>query len=210
MRYKMSSDISSVFPCLRFLLPMHIRYPLFILQSSRTLFPFSACYLFLPLISPRTLSFLSSSFHLLPIPPTSLLPPLPPSLPLSIFWTFLLVLSVSLHPLFPPSFPCDEWVCLLGAVHIYWAGERTLSVSLALHISIPPLKRQREQEVTVGWEEEGGRGQVMHSRSHHDSSRLGGEHVSLDQHSFSVQALEVVEGERNLPHLLTNLSMWWY
>lgn len=25
---------------------------------------------------------------------------------------------------------------------------------------------------------------------------------------FSVKALEVVEGERNLPHLLTNLSMW--
>lgn len=134
-------------------------------------------------------------------------------LPLSVFWTFLLVLSISLHPAspptFPPSFPCDEWVCLLGAVHIYWAGERTLSVSLALHISIPPLKRRREQEVTVGWEE-GGRGQEIHSRSHHGSSWLGGENISLDWHSFSVLALEVVEGERNLPYLLTNLSMWWY
>lgn len=140
--------------------------------------------------------------------------------PLFFFPPSLCLLDISLSPFyipprclstpFPPSFPCDEWVCLLGAVHIYWAGERTLSVSLALHISIPPLKRQREQEVTVGWEEEGDRGQEIHSRSHNDSSWLGGENISLDQHSFLVLALEVVEGERNLPYLLTNLSMWWY
>lgn len=144
MRYKMSSYVSSVVPCFRLLLLMHIHHPLFILQSSKTLSLFSPCYLFLPLISPWTFSFLSSSFHLLPIPPTS---PLPPSLSF-VFWTFLLVFSVSLHPLHPPThppFPCDEWVCLLGAVHIYWVGERTMSVSLALHISIPPLKRQKEQ-----------------------------------------------------------------
>lgn len=135
------------------------------------------------------------------------------TLPLS-----LCLLDISLSPFcipppclytpFSPSFPCDEWVCLLGAVHIYWAGERILSVSLALHISIPPLKRQREQEVTAGWEEEGGSGQE--TSSHHDSSWLGREHVILSQHSFLMLALEVVEGERNLPYLLTNLSMWWY
>lgn len=137
-------------------------------------------------------------FHLfsisLPIPPTSLRPP---SLSLSVFWTFLLVLSVSLHPPHPnlphpPLSPCDEWVCLLGAVHIYWAGERTLSVSLTLHISIHSLKRQREPEVTVGWEEAGGRGQEIYSTSHCCSSWLGREHISPDQHSFSMLPLEVV------------------
>lgn len=129
--------------------------------------PLSICFLFFPPL-----------FFLLFLPAS-----------LSVFWTFLLVLSISIHPASPPpfpppSFPCDEWVCLLGAVHIYWAGERTLSVSLALHISIPPLKRQREQEVTVGWEEEGGRGQEIHSKSHHDSSWFGEEHISLGQHSL--------------------------
>lgn len=179
--YQFSHAWGFSFPCTPAILYLSFNHPG--LSS-----PFSACYRFLPLISPRTLSFLSSSFHLLPIPPTSLLPTLP--LSFSFFWTFLLVLSVSLHhaspPSFPLSFPCDEWVCLLGAVHIYWAGERTLSVSLALHISIPPLKRQREQEVTVGRKEEGSHGQEIHSRSHHDNSWLGGEHVSLDQHGFSV------------------------
>lgn len=179
MRYKMSSYISSVFPCLRFLLPMHIYHPLFILQSSKTLYPFSLLSLSPTHFTQNTfLSFIlfpsaSYSSHLSSS-----------SLPLSVFWTFLLVLSVSLHPASPPSFPpsflCDEWVCLLGAVHIYWAGERTLSVFLALHISIPPLKRQREQEVTVGWEEEGDCGQKIHFGSHQHSSWLRWEHVSLN------------------------------
>lgn len=125
-------------------------------------FPFfhslSICFLFLP-----PLLFLPLSFCLLD---TSLGPfGIPPP---------------CLYTLFSPSFPCDEWVCLLGAVHIYWAGERTLSVSLALHISIPPLKRQREQEVTVGWEEEGGQCKEIHFRSQHDSSWPGGDHVSMD------------------------------
>lgn len=78
MRYKMPPCIPSVFPCLSFSpprahLPSFI-YPLIIqisLPSS------SARYLFFPLASPRTLSFLPSSFHLLPIPPTF---PLPSSL----------------------------------------------------------------------------------------------------------------------------------
>lgn len=164
--------------------PLHAYPPSFIYPSitldSRPLFqshsfhperfpffhPFSICFPFLPL--------------LLFLPPS-----------LSVFWTFLLVLSVCLHPASPPpSYLCDEWVCLLGAVHIYWAGERTLSVSLALHISIPPLKRQREQEVTVGWKEEGGPGQETSSPP--DSSWLGGEHVS-----FSILTLDVVEGEKS-------------
>lgn len=106
---------------------------------------------------------------------------LPPLLFLLFLTPSLCLLDISLSPFhlpprclpFPSSFPCDEWVCLLGAVHIYWVGEHTLSASLALHISIPPLKRQREQEVTVGWEEEGGRGQEIHFSSHCGSSRLG-------------------------------------
>lgn len=158
------------------------------------------------------LSFILFPSRFLFLPPLFFLPrSLPPSLCLlDISLSSFYIPPACLSTPFSPSFPCDEWVCLLGAVHIYWAGERTLSVSRALHISIPPLKRQREQEVTVGWEEEGGRGQEIHSRSHHDSGWFGGEHITFDQHSFSVLALEVVEGERNLPYLLTNLSMWWY
>lgn len=44
---------------------------------------------------------------------------------------------------------------------------------------------------------EGGHGQEIHSRSHHDNSWLGGEHVNLDQHGFSVKTLEVVEEREN-------------
>lgn len=54
---------------------------------------------------------------------------------------------LSLSPSLPRSFPCDKWGCLLGAVHIYWVGERTLSVSLTLHISIPVLNRHPEPKV---------------------------------------------------------------
>lgn len=53
----------------------------------------------------------------------------------------------SLSPFLPRSFPCDKWGCLLGAVHIYWVGERTLSVSLTLHISIPVQNRHPEPKV---------------------------------------------------------------
>lgn len=55
--------------------------------------------------------------------------------------------SISLSPSLPRSFPCDKWGCLLGAVHIYWVGERTLSVSLTLHISIPVLNRHPQPKV---------------------------------------------------------------
>lgn len=182
IRYKMSSNISSVFPCLQDS-PPYAHAPSFIypsvIQNSPPLFSLLS---FSPTHFTQN-TFLSFIFFHLASYSSHLSSP---SLPLSVFWTFLLVHSISLHPTFPPpfppSFPCDEWVCLLDAVHIYWAGERTLSVSLALHISIPSLKRQREQEVTVGWEEEGGRGQEIHSRSHRYSSRLGGEHISTDQH----------------------------
>lgn len=84
MRYKMSSDISSAFPCLRFLLPVHFLYPLFILQSSGTLFSFSAVISFSHSFHPEHFPFSHPFFHLLPIPPTSLLPPLHPSLPPSL------------------------------------------------------------------------------------------------------------------------------
>lgn len=58
----------------------------------------------------------------------------------------------ALSPSLPWSFPCDKWGCLLGAVHIYWVGEHTLSVSLTLHISIPVLNRHPEPKVrTRGW-----------------------------------------------------------
>lgn len=58
----------------------------------------------------------------------------------------------ALSPSLPRSFPCDKWGCLLGAVHIYWVGEHTLSVSLTLHISIPVLNRHPEPKVrTRGW-----------------------------------------------------------
>lgn len=178
MRYKMSSYISSLFPCLRFLLPCTSFLPSFIYPSiiQGTLFFFSLLSLSPTHFSQNTfLSFILSpsasySSHLssssLCLLDTSLGPfGIPPP---------------CLYTLFSPSFPCDEWVCLLGAVHIYWAGERTLSVSLALHISIPPLKRQREQEVTVGWEEEGGQCKEIHFSSQHDSSWPGGDHVSMD------------------------------
>lgn len=198
----MSSDVSSVYPCLQVSLPC-VHFPSSILQSPRTHSPFLACYLVLPLISPRTLSFLSSFLSIsLPIPPTALFFP-PPSL--SIFWTFLLVPSVSLLPSPPLSPVMNESV---GWVQFIFTeqGSNTLSVSLALHISIPTLKRQTEPEVTMGWEKEGGRGQDIHSKSHRCSSWLGGKHISLDQYSFS----EIVKGERNLPYRSTNLSMWWY
>lgn len=58
----------------------------------------------------------------------------------------------ALSPSLPRSFSCDKWGCLLGAVHIYWVGERTLSVSLTLHISIPVLNRHPEPKVKIrGW-----------------------------------------------------------
>lgn len=184
---------------------MHMHHPLSILQSSRTLSPFPASFFPTHFTQNTFLSFIFFPSRFLFLPPLFFFPP------------SLRLLDISLSPFYipppylsPPSFPCDEWVCLLDAVHIYWAGERTLSVSLALHISIPSLKRQREQEVTAGWEEEGGRGQEIHSRSHRYSSWLGGEHISPDQHSFSVLPLEIVEREKNLPYFLTNLSMWWY
>lgn len=136
MRYKMSLYRSSVFSCLRFLLSMHIRYLLFILQSSRTVSPFAACYLSLPLIPPRTLSFLSSSFQLLPIPPTSPLPPLPRCL--SVFWTFLLVLSVFLHPASHPlSLHFPLWWMTLSALcssYLLSRGAHTVSLSRPPHL----------------------------------------------------------------------------
>lgn len=206
MRYKMSSDISSHAWGFSTTCTSAIFYPS--LNHPGLSPPFQHVIFFSHSFHPEHFPFFHPLSISLPIPPTSLLPPSLCLLDISLSPFYIPPPCLSTH--FSPSFPCDEWVCLLGAVHIYWAGERTLSVSLALHISIPPLKRRREQEVTVGWEEEGGRGQEIHSGSHHDSSWLGGEHISLDRHSFSVLALEVVEGERNLPYLLTNLSMWWY
>ncbi len=140
MRYKMPSDISSVLPCLRFLLLMHICNALSILQSSRTLFPFSACYLFLPLLSPKTLSFLSSSFHLASFS-SHLSPSSSSSLPLSVFWTFLLVLSISLHsasPLpFPPLSPVmNESVCWVQFIFTEQGSAHCQSLSPSTSLSL--------------------------------------------------------------------------
>lgn len=145
MRYKISSQSSSVFSCLRFLLSMHTRYLLFILQSSRIVSPFAACYLFLPLISPRTLSFLSSSFQLLPIPPTSLLPPLPHSL--SVFCTFLLALSVFLHPATHPlslHFPL-WWMSLSAGCSSYLLSRGAHTVSLSRPPHLYPSTKETER-----------------------------------------------------------------
>lgn len=113
MRYKMSSYISSVFPCLRFLLPCTSFLPSFIYPSiiQGTLFFFSLLSLSPTHFSQNTfLSFILSpsasySSHLSSS-----------SLCLSVFWTLLLVLSVSLHPASTPSFPplspvMNESVC---------------------------------------------------------------------------------------------------
>lgn len=190
MRYKMSSNVSSFFPCSQ-VCPPYSHVPSFIYPSviQNSLPLFSLLSLSPTHFTQNTfLSFIFFPSRFLFLPPLFFLPP------------SLCLLDISLSPFCipppstppPPTFPCDEWVCLLGAVHIYWAGERTLSVSLTLHISIHSLKRQREQEVTVGWEEAGGRGQEIYSRSHCYSSWLGREHISPDQHSFSMLPLEVV------------------
>lgn len=206
MRCKMSADVSSVFPCLQVSPPgahaLSFIYPSVIHHS----LPWFGLLSFSPTHFTHNtfLSFISFPSRFLFLPPLFILPP------------SLHLLDISLSPLYisppclPLSFPCDEWVCLLGAVHIYWAGESPLSVSRALHISIPSLKRQREQEVTAGWEEEGGRGQEIPCRSQGCSSWPGGEDISPALHSSSVLPLEIVKGERNLPYLLTKLSMWWY
>lgn len=56
----------------------------------------------------------------------------------------------SLPPSLPPSGSLppviNEAVCL-GAVHIYWAGERRVSVSLSIDISIPTLNRHSKPKV---------------------------------------------------------------
>lgn len=119
----------------RFVLPIHMCHPLSILQSSRTLFPFSACYRFLPLISPRTLSSLSSFFHLASY--SSHLSS--SSLPLSVFWTFLLVLSVSLHP--PPPHPplspvMNESVCWVQFIFTEQGSAHCQSLSPSTSLSI--------------------------------------------------------------------------
>lgn len=103
----------------------------------------SACLLFPPTLARVVVLFLSSP---------------PYSHPLTLF---LLAQATSsqpvipfpaLSPSLPRSFPCDKWGCLLGAVHIYWVGERTLSVSLTLHISIPVLNRHPKPKVKIrGW-----------------------------------------------------------
>lgn len=102
------------------------------------------------------LSFLSHSFHpqhfpffhlfsmRLPIPPTSPLPAcrLPPS-----FWTFSLGPSLNIPPL-PPPHPSppvmNESVCWLQFIFTEHGSAHCQS-PLALHISIPGLKRQRAQ-----------------------------------------------------------------
>lgn len=132
--------MSSIFPSFhqfshayRVLLPMHMRYPLSILQSSRTFSPFSACYLFLPLISTRTLSFLSSFFHLASF--SSHLSS--SSLPLSVFRTFLLVLPISHHPLFPPHSPViNESVCWVQFIFTEQGSARCQSLSPSTSLSL--------------------------------------------------------------------------
>lgn len=183
MRYKMSSCISSAWGFFApHAHPLSFIYPSIIQATLSS--PFQ------PVVS------LSHSSH----PNTFLSFILFPSASYSSYPPSLSALSHSLSPrlwdislsplclpalcLAPSSFPCDEWVCLLGAVHIYWAGEGTLSVSGARHISIPPLKRQREQEVTARWEEEGGHGQKIHSSSHHNTKWLAGEHTDQQSYSF--------------------------
>lgn len=140
----MSSDVSSVYPCLQVsLCALSFIHPsvtqnslpfLSLLSRSPTHFTQNT---FLSFIFPFHLASYSSHCSFFP----------PPSL--SVFWTFLLVPSVSLLPSPPLSPVMNESV---GWVQFIFTeqGSNALSVSLALHISIPTLKRQTEPEVRMG------------------------------------------------------------
>lgn len=101
----------------------------------------------LPLISPRTLSFLSSFFH-----PASYSSHLASSrLPLS-FWTFSLGPSLNIPPPPPPPHTppvMNESVCWLQFIFTEHGSAHCHS-PLALHISIASLNRQRAQEASAG------------------------------------------------------------
>lgn len=133
------------------------------------------------------------------------------SLPLSIFWTFLLVPSISLRLLFSLLFP-RWWMSLSAGCSSYLLSRGAHTVSLSHPPRLYPWTKEIEsgRGYRGGGGEEGGHGQGMHSRSHHYHSWHGWEHISPDQHSFSLVPLQIVRGERNLPYLLTSLSKWWY
>lgn len=133
----MSSDISSVFPCLRFsppdAHPLSFIYPS-IIQDSLPLFSllsFSPTHFtqntFLSFIlfpSASYSSHLSSS-----------------SLPLSVFWTFLLVLSISLHPASTPPFPplspvMNESVCWVQFIFTEQGSAHCQSLSPSTSLSL--------------------------------------------------------------------------
>lgn len=137
MRYKMSLYISSAFPCLSFLLPMHIPSAILYLSFNHP----SPSLLFQPVIAfshsfhPEHFPFFHSlSICFLFLPP---LLSLPPSCSLSLghfSWSFLYPSTLPLHPLFP-LFPL-WWMSLSAGCSSYLLsrGAHTVSLSCPPHL----------------------------------------------------------------------------